>query len=997
MLALDPQLLADINPTPASSLIPLPSPTSAPAWFSNNVTAANGFVYFTATDFEHGTELWKSDGSEAGTTLVKDIYAGDWSSKPSHLEVIGNTLYFQATTARGSELWKSDGTEAGTVPVRRIDEGGPIEPFELTNVNGTLLFVGYTSGSGRELWKSDGTAAGTVVVKDITTFPGLDTFASQSVQLSSPVYRPNFTVIGSTLYFIATTQSSYSSGRELWKSDGTPGGTAVVKEIRTGFLGAFDSSAFDAALTNVNGTLYFVADDGVNGAELWKSNGTNAGTTLVKNIGVGAISGFASPGGRIVGVGDTAYFTTNGFNSQLWKSDGTSAGTVVVVGNVTQFREMVAIGSRLYFAAMLPGGDELWSATANGAAIVKDISMSSSTPRWLTNVNGTLYFTAFESTGGIELWKSDGSLEGTVQVSDIRPGPVSSVPGSLAALGSSVFFAANDGVHGVELWTSDGSAAGTALVKDIRPGTVSSEVYGSIELNGLVLFAAYNSEVGRELWRTDGTPAGTFLLADMWPGSVGSSPLNFSRVGNLVYFQAINDNRPELWRTDGTAAGTVRVTEIDSGYSVDTEIADLGGVVFLRGEVGGSGGELMRSDGTAAGTVVVKDIRPGPDGSEPDGFASVGGTMLFFANDGVHGHELWRSDGTEAGTSLVKDIRTGAQNSAASRPTVVGSLLYFVASDLEFGVQLWRSDGTTEGTWRVTNEANDTFSFGPDYLINIDGTLYYSNRTNLWKLAPGDVTPTLVKSIFAGPSNLKNVGGTLFFSAGDHTFGRELWKSDGTEAGTVMVKDIVPGPGSPNFSTSTAAIDGKFYFSIDDGVHGWELWSSDGTEAGTRLEFDLAEGQASSRPEILGVLGSRLILNGATREYSDEVWSATITPSRAGDYDLSGAVNGDDFLAWQRNLGSTASPAGSGADGDGSGTIDAGDMSVWRDNYGTPATAAARAASAVVAAVEDADERSPAPRAIDAVFSAGDFSSLFQRPSTEHAPSVRRFRPLRRY
>ncbi|MDH5711907.1 MAG: hypothetical protein OEZ15_09620, partial [Gammaproteobacteria bacterium] len=194
--------------------------------YPESFTDVNGTIFFTQDNAFSGRELWKTDGTEAGTVLVKDIYPGANSSSPGHFTNVNGTLFFTATTStKGRELWKSDGTEAGTVLVNDIYPGSKgsfnqyHQPYELpTNVNGTLFFAANRTSAGVELWKSDGTEAGTVLIK----------FFERGTSYSSLTELTN---VNGTVYFIAYTSAA---GYELWKTDGTEAGTVLIKDINPG-------------------------------------------------------------------------------------------------------------------------------------------------------------------------------------------------------------------------------------------------------------------------------------------------------------------------------------------------------------------------------------------------------------------------------------------------------------------------------------------------------------------------------------------------------------------------------------------------------------------------------------------------------------------------------------------------------------------------------------------------------------------------------------------
>jgi ELWxxDGT repeat protein len=248
----------------------------------------NGILFFVAGDGTNG--LWKSDGTEAGTRKL-----ATFDRYPGWLTSMQGTLFFSAwLPSVGIELWKSDGTSAGTVLVKDLNGVRNSHPRWLTNVNGTLFFAASDVGIGQALFKSDGTAAGTVVVK------GVD-----SVR--------DFAPVGDKLYF----RTSTPSGVPLpWISDGTDEGTRVLKAD----LSLPNFAGSNHVFIDVNGTAFFAANDGTTGVELWKSDATEAGTALVGDIVTGESSNpqdFTNVDGALFFIAESA-----GIGKELWVACG---------------------------------------------------------------------------------------------------------------------------------------------------------------------------------------------------------------------------------------------------------------------------------------------------------------------------------------------------------------------------------------------------------------------------------------------------------------------------------------------------------------------------------------------------------------------------------------------------------------------------------------------------------------------------------------------------
>jgi ELWxxDGT repeat protein len=729
------------------------------------LTSANGLLFFVAEDPINGRELWKSDGTEAGTVLVKDIYVGANSSDPAYLTVMNNVLYFRADDGvTGGELWRSDGTAAGTYLVSDIYEGiASGSPQNLVVVGGTLYFT-YSN----YLWKSDGTTVGTVAFGYFYVLGN----SYNTLQKIHAIYNVNGTL------FLSTSDYNVSEPSNLMKSDGTVAGTIFLKNLKIPLDQYYFGSLKNK--TVFNSTFYFSADDGINGFELWKSDGTVAGTVMVKNINDGILD--SNPVYMSVLNSNLYFFAntkTNGY--ELWKSDGTTGGTSLVKdiepnnfdSNPSQF---TIVGTNLFFSAITsssPTIPELILVKTNlsypfAQPLKSAFGVAVQNPTNLINLNNVLYFSGGYSTNGVELWKSEGTYNTTIYVKDINGGASSSNPDYLTVSNNTLFFAANNATNGRELWKSDGTTVGTVLVKDIYPTTTVVTAGGPITTindsspfrltnhNGILYFAAKDGN-GTELWKSDGTLANTVMVNNINFLSDGlASTAEIVSTPNTLFFTANNGSQGiELWKVDATNPNGVMIKDISLGASSSTPtyLTAFGNSIYFSGFTQGfDGRELWKSDGTAAGTVIVKNIA-GNLSSNPMNLFIYNGMLYYSADDNVNGRELWQSDGTLSGTIMLKNIHA----TASSNPSdfcIVNNVLYFTADDGIHGRELWKTDGTTQGTVLVYNQYDDIDgnpltaknSSNPTSLFSYNNILYFAGNAGIIGREPYRLIPCTIAS-----------------------------------------------------------------------------------------------------------------------------------------------------------------------------------------------------------------------------------------------------------
>ncbi len=591
--------------------------------------------------------------------------------------------------------------EVGSTRLLRLDPSSP---------DGTTVVRDFGSLTVEQLTPSGGTLYMVVGDEQIWGLDSSTGITSQITAFGGAAAPDELIRYQAGLVFAATGPA----GRELFRTDGT---TVTQIEIAPGQPG---SSPADLRVHD--GRVYFTADDGSHGRELWSSDGTVAGTSMVVDLEPG-------PLGTGIGIGpstDLGLFF-NRADRELWRTDGTSAGTTEIP---------------------LPK-----SRSASPTNLHVDAA------------SGKLFFVQDRGSddGGQEPFVTDGTVEGTIPLGDLEPGSEGSDVEFEASLPNGrTLFTAYTTADGSQLWSTQGLENDAQVVQVINPDGIEQGLYGEV-FGGSYFFCTDDGVNGIELWRSDGTATGTFMVTDLNP-SGGADPCDFAVFGEHLYFGATDGIDSGLWRTDGTAAGTELMTLIGPGTSDEPgELTVSGAHLYFVADDGATGDELWRSDGTAAGTALVADVNPGSAGSRPRDLVPAAGLLFFSAEDDAHGRELWRTDGTAAGTILVGDMLAGPDDSDAEPVAELAGELIF----------------------KVRRPDNALFC--------TDGT-------------PGAIIP-LLQADFISVSRFSPVwNGHLYFVAQqDETDDNDLWRTDGTPAGTVNLqlepgdqgsdpRDLVAGP-----------------------------------------------------------------------------------------------------------------------------------------------------------------------------------------------------------
>ena len=799
-------LLKDIN---------LGNKSSISGSLKNTAIELNNSLFFIASDEFSAGEIWQTDGTSVGTVKVTHFL-----NKPiSKLTLVGNYLFFLIVNNNNLEVWKSDGTENGTT---LVSGNNPIwnSPTFQGKCNNTFIFTFQPSGSNNSrVWRSDGTSTGTypitIEIDGNGAGPGGTSALTQYVEYNN------------SLYFVARSYSifGYPTSVGIIKTDGTLKNTTPVKAIYNGntnlleyadiveVLGKLYFSFFDATLnrlilwesdgtstgtkniydkvsnrffmtsnlTNIGGNLVFCGMNTKGGTSLLKMDLTNYSVTDIKELQdsikapyiflestnncrirpIGSNKCFISSpitsskkkgwisdltASNTINIenlnnvpdifvsNDALYFSkfTTPEGAELWKSDGTEDNTLLFQNiNSSKFgfsnSNLATLNNKLIFTGIDElTGNEPWTYSAGKATLIKDIysGVSGSYISTFVKYNDLMYFTAYDGTHGYELWKTDGTPENTQIAFDIVSGTGSSQPTFLKVCNGYLFFVVRINGH-YNLCKTDGTK--WEIIKDLGQNEYGV-AFSIIEMTSSGNYIYFVTEgVGQNLWISDGTEAGTYKVKDLYACS------KLTDVNGKLFFAGYDSNNSELelWTTDGTSVGTLLVKNIGIGYSsTPNELISFKNLLYFTAFTKEYGREIWQSDGTATGTIQLCDIYPGSkDGIVSANFCVSGNNLFFSANNGDTGIELWKTDGTQSGTILVKDINNGVQSSCPSQITAINDQIYFQAYDYEHGLELWKSDGTAEGTVLVSDILQGLQSASPTNILSIGDAIYFIAET----------------------------------------------------------------------------------------------------------------------------------------------------------------------------------------------------------------------------------------------------------------------------
>lgn len=726
--------------------------------------------------------------------------------------------------------------------------------------------------------------------------------ADESLVRALPIDGSNGYVVRNTLEF----------GYELYKVANATSSNPVITLIKD--ISAGPASSSPANFVRVGALAYFTADDGVHGEELWRTDGTADGTRLVSDLN--ALDGSRPLQVTALADGSLIFTADDGVHGRKpWVIS--PGGALSSLGDIS--KGSTGLQSRyLLDRSMLSGAPTKLLAVS----IVDDqehsslITFDSATDQWhpvtfpdsklhahddATLLGDTLYFTAEQSNLGRQLFKVAAGSTVAQRVGNSSDW-ADWHPSDLAVFNGKLYFAAASTVAvNRELWSTDGTS--TALAIDVRAGDVGSDPKQLTVHANRLYFVSTNAKGNRVLGSTMSGTSATVLTA-RGVNIVG-------KTASVLYYTQQYDGGSYLVQHFSDSS----IIDL-SYYGRDPRFLSFSqsGAIYIGQRDHASQQLHVYSLGR---TSVIGDIPFA--GSTPDSFVTIGERMFFVANDAL-GRELRIREAD--GTIRTLDLVEGPESSGIRDLSALGSRVIFFANTPGRGLEPWVSDGTIEGTMALPETVAGIAGANRLSEIAVVGTLAY------WTCVEGGATAVFVSDgTAAGTKKIKKISSSSsatttmtaipgrFFMLQETAGFRELWTSDGTEAGTVRLAQF-------GITTwfSWASLNGQIVIALSVSLTPAEcgIWFSDGTPAGTRQVINAEARYIAATDKFVAFSSSPLSGSGYEPWRSDGTVAGTyrladVYPGGAGSEPLFFTAFGPDMLfrvrigpsAWWRTDGTT--------------------------------------------------------------------------------------------
>jgi ELWxxDGT repeat protein len=782
------------------------------------------------------------------------------------------------------------------------------QPAPVATLGGRVLFLADDGRHGRELWSTDGTTAGTRRITDLCPGPCSPTAASMAV-------------VGDRLFLTADD----GAGRAVFVTDGTAAGTHLVRRLPG--VGGYGHGAA------LGDRYFFVVPDGTGDSRLWQSDGTPEGTvpfcsdcTIISH-------------GLTVYDGALFYLQEEETHlHSLWRTDGAARRERVLPApcetSCVAPTPLVIAGGRLFFSADDgQHGLEPWvlgSAWGAPQLLDGDPGSGSTVPIGPVAWRGAAYLNLHQPPGNRSWYRADGN--GLSPVPALQPYGVEEATYGLFPAGDILYFVARIG-NTEELWAIGPGVEGPRRILGnlLQASPLANASVGFGALRGRALFALRQvGEPKQRLWSSDGTTAGTVPIGDY---EAAYGPTVTYSVGGGAFVALDGGNGMEPWVSDGTAAGTLPLGDLKARDGSDPNLLTMAGdSLFFR--AGGDDvdwyGDLYRAGAADAGATRVDAA------GQPEGLAAAGDRVVVAAYQSLRGvdgqtlevvelpspaspfrltpwgsrvalgdfddQSLWASDGTAAGTATAVPSTNFGSNycpftchpgwpTYPQHLTPAGESLFFVGNPVGYDV-VFRTDGTTTGTVAIpvpgdapNHDLGGGLPLGAGAVFLGQTWAGAQSSHVLWSAGSTSVE---LAPLLASSEELRllvSLGDRVLF-ARRRSAGDELWATDGTTAGTVVVTSLGLGArvtsgaglsdvdGYPPVERSTAA-GGRAFFAVVDEVRGEEPWVSDGTAAGTRPVADLRPGRDGSNPLGFTAHGYCAVFAASDGVSGHELWASS--------------------------------------------------------------------------------------------------------------------------